>query len=489
MQLGITNHIAGEQVEAEGGGWLEKVCPATGEVSALVPDSDERDVNRAVEAARRAFPAWSHTPTAERSRLMLDLAGRIDELRDNLAFAETDDTGKPIHLSRTVDIARASANLRFFATAILHFHSEAYRTDQAALNYTLRQPRGVAGALSPWNLPLYLFTWKIAPALAAGNTVVAKPSELTPQTAFVLAMLAKEVGFPPGVLNVVHGLGRKVGAALVAHPKVPAITFTGGTATGAEVARTAAPLFKKVALELGGKNPNIVFADADLDEALAGSLRAAFENQGEICLCGSRLFVERGIYSTFVERFVAAAGALKVGDPHEPDVRQGALISAGHRDRVLSFIALARDEGGQVLCGGGVPRDLPPRCRGGFFIQPTVIAGLDAGCRVNQEEIFGPVVTVIPFEREAEVVQFANATPFGLSASLWTRDVGRAHRVAEQLECGTVWVNCWLLRDLRVPFGGVKSSGVGREGGEEALRFFTDVKTVCVKYPPSSGAG
>jgi aminomuconate-semialdehyde/2-hydroxymuconate-6-semialdehyde dehydrogenase len=482
MRPRISNYIAGEHVEAAGCGWLDKVDPATGAVVAQVPDSDERDVHRAVEAALRAFPAWSRTPAAERSRLLLDLARRIDERLDELARAETEDTGKPIGLSRTIDIPRASANLRFFATAILHGHSEAYRTDQAALNYTLRAPRGVAGAISPWNLPLYLFTWKIAPALATGNTVVAKPSELTLTTAYLLSRLAREAGLPPGVLNIVHGLGHKVGGPLVAHPKVPTITFTGGTVTGAEVARTAAPLFKKVALELGGKNPNLVFADADLDDALAGSLRAAFDNQGEICLCGSRLFVERSIYPRFLERFVAGAKALKVGDPLDPDTRQGALISARHRDRVLSYIELARQEGGQVLCGGP-PSALPARCRGGFFIEPTVIAGLDPSCRVNQEEIFGPVVSIIPFSGEREAVAGANGTPFGLSASLWTRDLARAHRVAEQLECGTVWVNCWLLRDLRVPFGGVKSSGVGREGGDEALRFFTEARTVCIKYP------
>ena len=490
MQPWITNYIAGEHVEAAGGGWLDKVDPATGEPltvsfqSIKLPDSDERDANRAVESAVRAFPAWSRTPPAERSRHLLELARRIDERLEELARAETADTGKPLRLSRTVDIPRASANLRFFATAILHFHSEAYRTDSAALNYTLHQPRGVAGAISPWNLPLYLLTWKIAPALAAGNTVVAKPSELTPQTAFALSCMAREAGLPPGVLNIVHGLGHKVGAALVAHPRVPTLTFTGGTATGAEVARSAGPLFKKLALELGGKNPTLVFADADLDEALAGSLRSAFENQGQICLCGSRLFVERAIYSTFVARFVAATRELKVGDPLEADTQQGALISARHRDRVLESIALARELGGKVLCGGGVPASLPPRCRNGYFVEPTVIAGLDSACRVNQEEIFGPVVTVLPFDREEEAVACANTTPFGLSASLWTRDLARAHRVAEQLECGTVWVNCWLLRDLRVPFGGVKTSGVGREGGEEALRFFTDAKTVCIRYSP-----
>ncbi len=483
MRPHITNYIDGQHVEAAGGGWLDKVAPATGEVIAQVADSDERDVNRAVEAALRAFPAWSRTAAAERSRWLLALAERIDQTHEELAHTETHDTGKPISLSRSVDIPRASANLRFFATAILHFHSEAYRTDQAALNYTLRLPRGVAGAISPWNLPLYLFTWKIAPALAAGNTVVAKPSELAPQTAFALSVLAKEVGLPPGVLNIVHGLGHKVGAALVAHPRVPTITFTGGTVTGAEVARTAAPLFKKVALELGGKNPTLVFADADLDAALAGSLRAAFENQGEICLCGSRLLVERSIYHPFLERLVAAAGALEVGDPLDARTRQGALISARHRDRVLSYIELAREEGGTILCGGGPPTDLPPRCRHGFFVAPTVIAGLDGHCRLNQEEVFGPVVSVLPFDSEREAAALANGTPFGLSASLWTNNLARAHRLAEQLECGTVWVNCWLLRDLRVPFGGMKSSGVGREGGEEALRFFTEPRTVCIRYP------
>jgi aminomuconate-semialdehyde/2-hydroxymuconate-6-semialdehyde dehydrogenase len=485
MRLDISNYIGGEQVAAAGGGFLDKIDPATGEVIARLPDSDERDVNRAVEVALRAFPAWSRTPAAERSRLLLELARRIDDRLEELARTETIDTGKPIRLSRSVDIPRASANLRFFATAILHFHSDAFRSDQAALNYTLHQPRGVAGAISPWNLPLYLFTWKIAPALATGNTVVAKPSELTPHTAFVLSQMAREVGFPPGVLNVVHGLGHKVGAAIVAHPKVPTITFTGGTITGAEIARTGAPLFKKITLELGGKNPNIVFADAELDDALAGSLRSAFDNQGEICLCGSRLFVQRSIWSAFVERFVAAARGLTIGDPLDNATQQGAVISARHRDKVLSCIALARQEGGQVLCGGVVPDRLPARCRNGFFIEPTVIVGLDAACRTNQEEIFGPVVSIIPFDDEEEVVTMANATPFGLSASLWTRDLARAHRVAEKLETGTVWINCWLLRDLRVPFGGVKSSGIGREGGEEALRFFTDAKTVCIKYAPA----
>ncbi len=478
----IRNFIAGAFHDAISGDRFDKINPATGAICATVPDSDGRDVERAVEAARQAFPAWSRTPLAERSRLLLAIAQRIDERLEELVLAETTDTGKPLRNSRVVDIPRAAANFRFFASAIVSFHSEAYRTDQLAINYILRQPRGVAGIISPWNLPLYLFTWKVAPALATGNTVVAKPSELTPTTAHLLGEIANEVGLPPGVLNIVHGLGNKVGAPLVVHPRVPAISFTGGTVTGAEIAKSAAPLFKRLALEMGGKNPNILFADADLDEALATSVRSAFENQGEICLCGSRIFVERSLYPTFVERFVAAAKQLKVGDPLEPDTQQGALISRRHLDKVAGYLQLAREEGGKLLSGGGTPTSLPARCKNGYFLQPTVITELDVHCRVNQEEIFGPVATITPFDREQEVIDYANATPFGLSASLWTRDVSRAHRVAEQLESGTVWINCWLLRDLRVPFGGVKSSGIGREGGEEALRFFTEAKTVCLRY-------
>jgi aminomuconate-semialdehyde/2-hydroxymuconate-6-semialdehyde dehydrogenase len=480
--LRIANFIDGRHVEPASGHYLDNIEPATGQVYSLVADSDGRDVELAVQAAARAFSSWSKTPAAERSRILLDVAQRIEANLERLARAESVDSGKPLRLARAVDIPRAASNFRFFATAVLHFHSEAYRTDTLALNYTLRQPRGVAGLISPWNLPLYLFTWKVAPALATGNTAVAKPSELTPMTAHLLAEICQEAGLPPGVLNIVHGLGAKVGAAIVTHPAVRTISFTGGTVTGAEIARTAAPLFKKVTLELGGKNPNIVFADADLDEVLKTSLRSAFDNQGEICLCGSRLLVEESIYPQFVERFVAEASRLKVGDPLAADTDQGALISRKHLEKVTAYLHLAREEGGRILCGGTPPATLNDRCKDGYFLQPAVITGLDVNCRVNQEEIFGPVVTIIPFRSEEEVIRYANATPYGLAASLWTRDLGRAHRVAEKIESGVVWVNCWMLRDLRTPFGGVKSSGVGREGGEEALRFFTEPKTVCVKY-------
>jgi aminomuconate-semialdehyde/2-hydroxymuconate-6-semialdehyde dehydrogenase len=483
----ILNYIAGRHVEPAGRQYLDKIEPATGRVIAHVSDSDGRDVDAAVDAAVKTFPAWSQTPAAERSRLLLAIADRIDANLDRLAEAESADTGKPLKLAKTVDIPRAAANFRFFATAVLHTHTETYRTDGLALNYTLRQPRGVAGLISPWNLPLYLFTWKVAPALATGNTVVAKPSELTPTSAYLLTELCTEAGLPAGAFNVVHGYGAKAGAALVAHPKVPTVSFTGGSKTGAEIARTAAPLFKKLALELGGKNPTLIFADTDLDEALPTIVRSAFENQGQICLCGSRIFVAEKLYPQFVERFVAATRKLKVGDPLDSATEQGAVISRAHFDKIMGYVRLARETGGQIPCGGEPAPPPNDRCKDGVFVQPTVVTGLSPDCRVNQEEIFGPVVTVWPFRSEAEAVEHANCTPYGLSASLWTRDVNRTHRVAERLHSGTVWVNSWLLRDLRVPFGGMKQSGVGREGGEEAIRCFTEAKTVCVKYPTETG--
>jgi aminomuconate-semialdehyde/2-hydroxymuconate-6-semialdehyde dehydrogenase len=485
----ILNYIDGEQVPPVSEAWLPNLDPATGSVYSEVPDSDAPDVERAVAAAAKAFPSWSRTPASERSRILVRIADLIDANREALARSECVDTGKPLTLAQSLDIPRSSVNFRFFATAILHFHSESHATDHQALNYTLRRPRGVAGVISPWNLPLYLLTWKVAPALSAGNTVVAKPSEITPMTAALLAEICVEAGLPAGVLNIVHGAGAKAGAALVRHPGVGTLSFTGGTRTGADIAAAAGPLFKKIALELGGKNPNILFADAPLEEALATSLKSSFTNQGQICLSGSRIFVERSAFQPFVERFVAAAKALKVGDPLDASSDQGALVSRAQFDKVSSYIALARSEGGRILCGGAPPARLPERCRGGFFMEPTVITGLGVGSRVNQEEIFGPVVTVTPFADENEVVSYANSTPYGLAASIWTKDLGRAHRVAERIQSGTVWINCWMIRDLRVPFGGMKSSGVGREGGEEALRFFTEPKNVCISFPPAAPEG
>jgi aminomuconate-semialdehyde/2-hydroxymuconate-6-semialdehyde dehydrogenase len=477
----IVNFIGGELRVPGSGSYLEDVNPATGKVIAEIADSDKTDVDAAVAAASRAFPSWRKTPAEQRSKLLMRLADLVEENFDELASLESEDNGKPIALARRLDVPRAIQNFRFFATAILHAETKCHPMDDGALNYTLRQPLGVAGLISPWNLPLYLLTWKIAPAVAAGNCCVAKPSELTPLTADRLAKLAREADIPPGVINIVHGRGVSAGRALTSHPGVPLISFTGGTQTGADVMAAAGPLFKKVSLELGGKNPNIVFADADLEDAVATSISSSFANQGEICLCGSRIFVERTIYDEFLERFLERTKKLKVGDPQDAATEVGALISQAHLAKVSGYIELARQEGGEVLCGGKPPADLPERLRGGYYLEPAVVVGLDCSRRVMQEEIFGPVVTVTPFDSPEEAVAYANGSRYGLSASVWTRDLGKAHRVAAAIESGTVWVNTWLLRDLRVPFGGMKDSGVGREGGFESLDFFTEAKNVCIK--------
>jgi aminomuconate-semialdehyde/2-hydroxymuconate-6-semialdehyde dehydrogenase len=477
----VLNFIGGEFRPPCSGRYLPDLEPATGKAIAEIADSGPEDVDAAVAAASRAFEPWRRTPAEERSRLLLRVADLIEENFDELARLESQDNGKPVALARRMDVPRAISNFRFFATAILHAETSAHMTDDRALNYTLRQPLGVAGLISPWNLPLYLLTWKIAPAIAAGNSCVAKPSELTPLTADRLAALVAEAGVPPGVVNIVHGTGASAGRALTSHPKVPLISFTGGTKTGADVMAHAGPLFKKVSLELGGKNPNVVFADADLEQAVATSIQSSFANQGEICLCGSRLFVERPIYDEFLDRFLAETKKLRIGDPEDASTDVGALVSEAHRSKVEGYVALAREEGGEVLVGGRRPSGLPERVRDGYFLEPAVITGLDCGRRCMQEEIFGPVVTVTPFDTPEEAVAFANSTRYGLSASVWTRDLQKAHRVAAALDSGTVWVNTWLLRDLRVPFGGMKESGVGREGGFDSLAFFTEAKNVCVK--------
>src|SRR5437016_2368098 len=478
--LQIRNFINGEFVEPITDRYLDNIEPATGKPYSQVADSDAQDVDLAVKAAETAFRDWSKKSAAERSRVLLRIAELIERDLEKLARAESIDTGKPLSLARSLDIPRAVANFRFFATAILHTENEAHVTDGVAFNYTLRQPRGIAGLISPWNLPLYLLSWKIAPALAVGNTAIAKPSELTPMTAFLLCEVCQEAGLPNGVLNVVHGTGPNVGAAITANPKINTISFTGGTATGKKVAEACAPLFKKISLELGGKNPNIIFADADLDAAIAGSVRSSFANQGQVCLCGSRLFVERSAYKDFVERFIDKTSKLKVGDPLDPATDQGAVVNNAHLDKIKFYVELAQKEGGKIALGGKAPASINERCESGYFFPPTVITDLPVSWRTNRAELFGPHVPITPFDNEEEVIGYANDCDYGLASSVWTQNLNRAHRVAEQIHTGTVWVNCWLVRDLRVPFGGMKQSGVGREGGTEALHFFTEAKNICI---------
>jgi aminomuconate-semialdehyde/2-hydroxymuconate-6-semialdehyde dehydrogenase len=476
----ILNYINGELTEPTNGNYLDNYNPSNGEVYSLIPDSEKSDIDNAVAAAKEAFKSWSKTTKQERSDILMKLADTIDRHSEELIKAESKDNGKPETLAAHVDIPRASSNIRFFAGAILHDSSEMHEMDGMAINYTLRQPLGVAACISPWNLPLYLLTWKIAPALATGNTVVAKPSEVTPMTAYLLSKICIEAGFPKGVLNIVHGLGSKTGDPLTTHPDTPIVSFTGGTVTGKHIATVAAPMFKKLSLELGGKNPNIIFADADFDKAVSTAARAAFTNQGQICLCGSRIFIQEDIYDKFRDALVAKTAKLKAGDPKDPNSNLGAVVSKDHMQKILSKIEDAKQLGGKILIGG--KREiLEGKLKNGYYLQPTIIEGLPFDCDINQEEIFGPVVTIIPFKTEQEVVEMANSTKYGLSASIFTENISKGHRVAANIDSGVVWINTWLLRDLRIPFGGMKQSGVGREGGFKSLQFFTEPKNICVK--------
>ena len=477
----IQNFINGKFVNPISNDWIDNYCPANGEVYGQIPNSSKEDVETAYKSAQKAFKHWSQTTFEKRSRILIKISELLEANLDQFAEAESKDNGKPISLAKSIDIPRAASNFRFFGNAITQFASESHESvGQDAINYTLRQPIGVVGCISPWNLPLYLFTWKIAPAIAAGNCVVAKPSEVTPMTAYLLGQICTEAGLPHGVLNIVHGLGSTTGQAIIEHPEIKAISFTGGTETGAHIAKMAAPLFKKLSLELGGKNPNIVFADCDYDDMLETTVRSSFANQGQICLCGSRIFVEASIYKKFKTDFVSRVKQLIVGNPAMETTDLGALVSKQHLEKVLRYIDLAKTEKGKILCGG--KKVLVKGLENGYYLEPTVIEVATDECRVNQEEIFGPVVTIMPFNTENEVLEMANKVKYGLSATLWTNNLKRTMRLSYRLEAGIVWVNTWMLRDLRTPFGGTKASGVGREGGFEALRFFTEAKNVCIKY-------
>ena len=472
----IQNFINGQHMPPKAGLYIDNFNPATGEISGKLPDSDVEDVNDAVSAATKAFPAWSNMSLEDRHDILRAVSDGILQNLDQLAMAESQDSGKTVASARMVDIPRSALNFKFFATALLHFASESHHAP-GSLSYTLRQPLGVVGCISPWNLPLYLFTWKIAPALAAGNCVVGKPSEVTPLTASMLGDICNAAGLPPGVLNIIHGTGPGAGEAMVRHPQIKAISFTGSTRAGAEIARIAAPMFKKLSLELGGKNPNLIFADCDYEKMLETTVRSSFNNQGQICLCGSRIYIEKSLYPRFKKDFIERVKNLKVGNPGDSASNLGAVVSKAHFEKVLGCIELAREEGGQILAGG-TSLQMPAPFDKGWYIAPTIIEGLPPTCRTNQEEIFGPVVTIQPFDMDADALEVANSTPYGLSATVWTNNLPRAHYLATHLQAGIVWVNTWMQRDLRTPFGGVKNSGVGREGGWEVMKFFTEAKNV-----------
>jgi aminomuconate-semialdehyde/2-hydroxymuconate-6-semialdehyde dehydrogenase len=485
MELSIPYHlenfIGGNFIGPLSGKFIDNINPATAEISGQVPDSNEKDIEVAVHAAQNSFEAWSHTAAEKRFLILNKIATLIDENFEALALAETNDNGKPLWLSKKMDIYRAAANFRFFATGIMHMANESHAIEGKAINYTLRQPIGVVGCISPWNLPLYLFTWKIAPALAAGNCVIAKPSEVTPVTAFLLGKICKEAGLPDGVLNIVHGSGQTCGEAIVKHRSIKAISFTGSTRAGEQIASIAAPMFKKLSLELGGKNPNIIFADCNWNKMMAATIDSSFSNQGQICLCGSRILVEQSVYEKFKAEFITCTKQLTVGDPLDEKNKQGAIVTKDHFEKVMNCINTAKQEGGKILCGGNRVK-VEGRCVNGYFIEPTIIEGLTQQCKTNQEEIFGPVVTIQPFETLEEGLELANATSYGLAATIWTQDIGKANLMASKLQSGVIWINCWLVRDLRTPFGGVKNSGVGREGGWEAIKFFTETKNVCIEF-------
>lgn len=471
--------INGQFVESQNKKTFENINPATEEVLGTVSEGGKEEVDYAVAAAKRALNgSWKKMTLVERSKILRRIGDLILERQEELALLESLDTGKPVSLANKIDVPRAAYNFHFFADYMTSVGTDAYQQDDQAIHYSYRRPVGVVGIIKPWNLPLLLLTWKLAPALAMGNTVVIKPAEWTPMTATVLMEICKEAGVPDGVVNLVHGFGpNSAGAAISEHPDVDAISFIGEPSTGAAIMKSAANTLKKLSYELGGKNPNIIFADSDLDDVIETTIKSSFINQGEVCLCGSRIYVERAIYDEFVQRFAERVKELKVGDPLEKGTDVGALVSKEHYERVNSYIDIAKNDGATIVTGGKRPEGLTK----GYFLEPTILTGLDRNSRCVREEIFGPVVTITPFDMEEEVIMQANDTHYGLSATIWTNDLKRAHRVAHQIEAGITWVNTWFLRDLRTPFGGMKHSGIGRTGGMHSIDFYSELSNITIK--------
>lgn len=477
----LVNYINGELTAPKDNNYLDVYNPATGIAYTKVPESTAVDLDAAICSAKEAFRDWQKVSHQERAQWLRKLANGIEKYSNELAIAESCNTGKPISLAKNLDIARSAANFLFYADAITQFRSDCYSSDPNIINYNLKQPLGIVACISPWNLPLYLLTWKIAPALVTGNCVIAKPSEITPVTATLLAEICAEINFPKGVLSILHGSGNNIGNMIVEHQDISAISFTGGTQTGKKLAVKAAQNLKKVSLELGGKNPAIIFADCDLDKTIDIVVKSAFTNQGQVCLCNSRIYIQDNIYEKFKHKFIEKVADIKIGDPQDIHTQFGAISNKNHYEKILNYIRIAKEDGGSILYGGE-PVTIAGRCQSGYFIKPTVIENIPSKSVVNQHEIFGPVITLNKFSTMSEAIFLANDTIYGLATSIFTNDINKANMVAREIKSGIVWINNWMIRDLRTPFGGCKDSGIGREGGDYSLNFFTENKNICITY-------